>query len=1503
MREPLKRHPKNHSIGQGGPASLLFAIAITALLIIMPLLGEVANDNAGDNLVLESKITEDQQPLPRLGGSTRSQPEYYDLISYDDVLVVRNLNSPLSMQIADYFIVKRNIPQINICNITTSTSETVSRTVFENEIRIPVEDHIIDNGLIGIINYIVTTKGLPLRIAEEDTSDDASYMWDRACVDSDLALIIGAYQGYIGQPLWYNNPYFDPDPKEEFSMWNYSFFLVTRFTGYDWDDIKPLIDKPEIAIGRQGTFVLDVDPGRDGGGYQVGNDWMRDANTTLTANGFDVYLDETTTFLTNQDNASGYTSWGSNDGNYPKNSLVNTGLENDGNGDGVPDSWYFKNEGAIGFCERNDTEIRGGAWSVKIERNATSENATFFAQNYTVKPDTRYYAMGYVNLSGVSSEQGVHLQFRGFDAQGNVIQYYNGSSRTGTTANWVSLYQKHFEPIPGVTNISIGVSLSKSSGTVFVDDIYLYEIKPHNKWIPGTVVETYVSTGGRSFNYPSAYGQSLVADLIRDGVTGTKGYVYEPFLDACAHPDILFDAYTQGFNLAESYYMASAMVSWMDVVVGDPKVAPYRKDIIPDLSIVDQDIILSTNTPITGETIDITAIIENLGPTSTTDVIVAFYLEDPVNGSVLIGTKIIDVEGAGSNATSFTWDTTGYWGDFNITVVVDTQDRYFEANESNNNATKSMIVHNGFPVADAGLDASVDEDSLFVFDGSDSTSNSSIENYTWDFNDGTFGNGVSPSHIYISQGIYTVTLNITNTFGLWDTDTVDITVNNVPPTAKAGSDMIDYEGTSLELNASLSTDTPSDTGSLNYTWLLGDGNTSYGRTVTHTYVDDGIYVATLEVRDDDGAVGTDIVNITVDNVPPSITPVSDQITPEDAQFLLQVIADDVPADTLTFADNTTLFDIDAVTGEITFTPINSDVGIYLINITVTDDDGGLDFTVFQLTIINTNDPPHITSSPVTTATESTQYEYSVIVEDDDLLVDPFETITYSLDSAPAGMSINSSSGIISWVPAHDQAGLTLEVIVEVTDGELIDTQSFNVTVTNLNDEPVITSTPITEAVEDESYTYDVDATDVDTGDVLTYSLDQAPPGMNIDSLSGVISWEPENEHVGDHQVVVRVTDMDGKYDRQTFTLTVENVNDPPTLQPIDELTITEDMAFQYQVVVTDVDLYDELTYYDDSNLFDIDSETGIISFIPENDDVGTYIILISVSDLQGDTDDEVFTLNIENANDPPVLDFITGMIAFEDEFFSFTATASDVDVGDSCTFSDNTTLFNIEPNSGEVSFTPTNADVGIHVINISVFDQYGYFDYQEIVIIVENVNDPPVIPDTVKNDLSRDIEMTVGDSFTYTIIVDDVDADDEVTFSDDTDLFDINPTTGEIAFAPTSEDAGTHTVTITVTDSEGKEDHITLTFSIADEKEEEDRDTTMMTILLVIPIVVVVILLVLLLSKKKKQGGPPVAEPVEFIEFELQNEPSEEQAGQVFAPMVPLEHDTLPPPPGFPPQQ
>jgi uncharacterized protein (TIGR03790 family) len=93
---------------------------------------------------------------------------------------------------------------------------------------------------------------------------------------------------------------------------------------------------------------------------------------------------------------------------------------------------------------------------------------------------------------------------------------------------------------------------------------------------PGALVETYVSTSGRTFSRTEG-GQSLIADLIEQGATGAKGYVSEPFTIALARPPILFDRYTSGFNLAESFYAASPILKWKDVVIGDPLCAPYAK--------------------------------------------------------------------------------------------------------------------------------------------------------------------------------------------------------------------------------------------------------------------------------------------------------------------------------------------------------------------------------------------------------------------------------------------------------------------------------------------------------------------------------------------------------------------------------------------------------------------------------------------------------------------------------------------------------------------------------------------------------------------------------------------------------------------------------------------------------------------------------------------------------------------------------------------------------------
>ena len=88
-----------------------------------------------------------------------------------------------------------------------------------------------------------------------------------------------------------------------------------------------------------------------------------------------------------------------------------------------------------------------------------------------------------------------------------------------------------------------------------------------------------------------------------------------------------------------------------------------------------------------------------------------------------------------------------------------------------------------------------------------------------------------------------------------------------------------------------------------------------------------------------------------------------------------------------------------------------------------------------------------------------------------------------------------------------------------------------------NSSPVIESTPITTAKEGVAYTYDVEATNPN-GDTLTYSLTTDLDGMTINSTTGVISWIPTEDQIGENEVVVEVSDG-SKSDTQSFTITVD----------------------------------------------------------------------------------------------------------------------------------------------------------------------------------------------------------------------------------------------------------------------------------------------------------------------------------------------------------------------------
>jgi hypothetical protein len=88
----------------------------------------------------------------------------------------------------------------------------------------------------------------------------------------------------------------------------------------------------------------------------------------------------------------------------------------------------------------------------------------------------------------------------------------------------------------------------------------------------------------------------------------------------------------------------------------------------------------------------------------------------------------------------------------------------------------------------------------------------------------------------------------------------------------------------------------------------------------------------------------------------------------------------------------------------------------------------------------------------------------------------------------------------------------------------------------LNKAPIIESTPITTAKEEALYTYEVEATDPE-GDELEFTLLIHPTGMIINSSTGVISWTPTEEQIGENEVEIEVSDL-YRSTTQLFTITV-----------------------------------------------------------------------------------------------------------------------------------------------------------------------------------------------------------------------------------------------------------------------------------------------------------------------------------------------------------------------------
>ena len=229
----------------------------------------------------------------------------------------------------------------------------------------------------------------------------------------------------------------------------------------------------------------------------------------------------------------------------------------------------------------------------------------------------------------------------------------------------------------------------------------------------------------------------------------------------------------------------------------------------------------------------------------------------------------------------------------------------------------------------------------------------------------------------------------------------------------------------------------------------------------------------------------------------------------------------------------------------------------------------------------------------------------------------FLLATPASGSFPTGALINAVSGVFSWTPSAAQGPGTYRVKVRVSDGTAVDEEEIQISVSENNTAPVITSSPTNATiVAGDDFNDQVVANDPDAGAVLTYSASGFPTGLNINSNSGLILGTVSNSS-GLYTVTLRVTDNKGATDEASFEITVNNR--PIITQPANKVLQIGDV-WEFQLLSSDQDAGAALTYSSTGlpSYLSMDKNSGIISgTVPGDAPLGIFPVYLKVTDEDG----------------------------------------------------------------------------------------------------------------------------------------------------------------------------------------------------------------------------------------------------------------------------------------------
>jgi cyclophilin family peptidyl-prolyl cis-trans isomerase len=426
-----------------------------------------------------------------------------------------------------------------------------------------------------------------------------------------------------------------------------------------------------------------------------------------------------------------------------------------------------------------------------------------------------------------------------------------------------------------------------------------------------------------------------------------------------------------------------------------------------------------------------------------------------------------------------------------------------------------------------------------------------------------------PTQAQINAGFADVSIQATDAAGNVSTQVYTVTfVPNQAPTLDAVANQSVDEGTTFTYAlVAQDPNLPGDT--LTYSLISGPANASVNAAtgvVTFAPNDsDGSTTKTLTVRvtDAGGEFAERTFDIVVNdtNSNPVVAAIGTQTVTENQELVVAINATDVdiPADTLSYEllsgpAGTT---IDA-NGVIRWTPGEADGGTQrTISFKVNDSAGGSTTVSFLVNVTEQNQNPVLTVQTSHTINEFQTLTFTASATDADA---PAQPLVFGLNTnAPAGMTINTSTGVISWTPTEAQGPATYTVQIIVIDNlGGSDTEFVTITVNEVNQAPYLGTLNVLDAFPGTSFTAQIPGFDGDLpGQSLFYELDSAPAGLSIDPTTGLLSWAlPSGAAEGIQTITVRLTDAFGESVTQQYQIRVSSLNFGNTFGLVSQWTST-----------------------------------------------------------------------------------------------------------------------------------------------------------------------------------------------------------------------------------------------------------------------------------------------------------------------------------------------------------